>query len=77
MAKWFCILCFAMKGAAIFDWTVLLCGHLVCIKCFKKNADFLKTMRTCHCGATFPERAYEYRDANSQLRGKAAAGEIS
>ena len=69
MAKWVCILCFEMKGAAIFDWTVLLCGHLVCIKCFKKNADFLKTMRTCHCGATFltfPESVRLYRDAYSQ-----------
>ena len=55
MAKCVFILCFEMKGAAIFDWTVSLCGHLVCIKCFKKNADFLKTMRACHFGATFPE----------------------
>ena len=57
LAKWVCIFCFEMKGAPIFDGTVLCCDHLVCIKCFKKNADFLKTMCTCHCGATFPESA--------------------
>ena len=38
MAKWICIFCFEMKGAAMFDWTVLRCNHLICIKCFKKNA---------------------------------------
>ena len=76
MAKWVCILCFEMKGAAIFDWTVLLCGHLVCIKRFKKNADFLKTMKTCHCGATFPGSAYDYIVTHTHS-GKAAAGEIS
>ena len=53
IAKWVCIFCFEMKGTAIFDWTVLRCDHLACIKCFKKNVDFLKTMRSCHCGATF------------------------
>ena len=53
MAKWVCIFCFEMKGAAIFDWTTLRCDHLACIKCFKKNVDVLKTMRSCHCGATF------------------------
>ena len=66
MAKWVCIFCFEMKGAAIFDWTVLLCDHLVCIKCFKKNADFLKTMHTCHCGTMFPESAYKYIVTNTQ-----------
>ena len=29
MAKWICILCFEMKGAATFDWTVLRCELLV------------------------------------------------
>ena len=43
MVKWVCIFCFEMKGATIFDWTVLRCDHLVCTKCFKKNIDFLKT----------------------------------
>ena len=43
MAKWVCIFCFEMKGAAIFDWTVLRCDHHVCIKWFKKNVDFLRT----------------------------------
>ena len=42
MAKLVCIFCFKMKGAAMFDWTVLRCNHLICIKCFKKNADFFK-----------------------------------
>ena len=72
MAKWVCIFCFEM----IFDWTVLRCDHLLCIKCFKKNADFLKTMRTCHCGATFSEIAYEYIVTNTHS-GKVAAGAIS
>ena len=76
MAKWVCIFCFEMKGAAIFEWTVVRCDHLVCIKCFKKNADFLKTMRTYHCGATFPESAYEYIVTNIRS-GKVAAGQMS
>ena len=42
MAKWVCIFCFEMKGAAMFDWTVLRCNHLICIKCFKKHAEFFK-----------------------------------
>ena len=66
MAKWVCIFCFEMKGAAIFDWTVLGCDHLECFKCFKKIADFLKTMRTCHCGASFPESTQEYIVMNTQ-----------
>ena len=76
MAKWICIFCFEMKGAAMFVWTVLRCNHLICIKCFKKNADFLKTMRSCHCGATFTESAYEYIVTYTHS-GKVAAEEIS
>ena len=53
MAKWVCIFCFEMKGAAIFDWTVLRCDHLVCIKCFKKNVDFLKTSAIVTVGQLF------------------------
>ena len=52
MAKWVCIFCFEMKGAAIFDWTVLRCDHLVCIKCFKKN-NFLKTNTIVTVGQRF------------------------
>ena len=37
IAKWICIFCFEMKGAAVFDWTVLRCDHLVCMDCLKKN----------------------------------------
>ena len=58
IAKWICIFCFKMKGAAVFDWTVLRCDHLVCMDCFKKNNDFRKTMR--HWGATFLESAHDY-----------------
>ena len=76
MAKWICIFCFEMKGAAMFDWTVLRCNHLICIKCFEKHADFLKTMRSCHYGATFPESAYEYIVTNTHS-GKVAAEEMS
>ena len=76
LAKWVCIFCFEMKDAAMFDWTVLRYNHLICIKCFKKNADFLKTMRSCHCGATFPESAYEYIVTYTHS-GKVAAEEIS
>ena len=50
--------CFKMKGAAVFDWTVLRCDHLVCMDCLKKNNDFRKTMR--HWGATFLESAHDY-----------------
>lgn len=60
IAKWICIFCFKMKGAAVFDWTVLHCDHLVCMDCFKKKKDFLKTMRSCHCGPRFLESAYDY-----------------
>ena len=53
MVKWVCIFCFEMKGATIFDWTVLRCDHLVCIKCFKKNVDFLKTSAIVTVGQLF------------------------
>ena len=53
MAKWVCIFCFEMKRAAIFDWTVLHCDNLVCIKCFKKNIDFLKTRTIVTVGQLF------------------------
>ena len=76
LAKWICIFCFEMKGAAMFDWIVLRCNHLICIKCFKKHADFLKTMRSRHCGATFSESAYEYIVTNTHS-GKVAAEEMS
>ena len=62
MAKWICIFCFEMKGAAMFDWTVLRCNHLICIK--------------CHCGATFPGSAYEYIVTYTHS-GKVAAEEMS
>ena len=75
MAKWICISCFEMTGPVVFDWTVLRCDHLVCIKCFKKNTDFPKTMRTCQCGATFPENAYDYIVMHTHTR-KMAAREI-
>ena len=57
MAKWICISCFEMMGPVVFDWTVLQCDRLVCIKCFKKNTEFLKTMRTCQSGATFVKQS--------------------
>ena len=76
MAKWVSIFCFEMKGAAMFDWTVLHCDHLICIRCFKEHADFLKTMRSCLCGATFPESTYEYIVTYTHS-GKVAAEEIS
>ena len=76
MAKWVCIFCFEMKGAAMFDWTVLRYDHLICIKYFKEHADLLKTMRSCHCGATFPENAYKYIVTYTHS-GKVAAEEIS
>ena len=75
MAKWICIFCFEMKGSLVFEWTVLRFDHLVCIKCFKNNTDFLKTMRTCQCGATFPESACAYIVMHTHTR-KMAAGEI-
>lgn len=59
IAKWICIFYFKMKGAAVFEWTVLRCDHLVCMECFKKNKDFPKTIRSCQCGVTFPESAYK------------------
>ena len=37
MAKWICIFCFEMKGSVVFDWTVLRCDHLVCIKCQEEH----------------------------------------
>ena len=76
IAKWVCIFCFEMKGGAKFDWTVLRCDHLVCIRCFKEHAEVLKTMRSCHCGATFPESAYDYIVTNTHS-GKVAAEEMS
>ena len=69
MAKWICIFCFEMKGPAVFDC------RLVCIKCFKNNTDFFRTMPTCQCGATFPESSYNYIVTHTHT-GKMAAGEI-
>ena len=43
IAKYIGVFCFQMKGAAVFDKTVLRCNHIVGIECFKK----LKAMRSC------------------------------
>ena len=67
IAKNIGIFCFQMKGAAVFDQTVLRCNHIVCIdcSCFKKNKDILKAMRSCPCGATFlRERIWLYSNAH-------------
>ena len=65
MAKWICIFCFEMKGAAMFDRTVLRCNHFICIKCFKKRADFLNTMRSSTAGQRFPRARMS---TSSQIR---------
>ena len=75
IAKWICIFCFTMKGAAVFDWTVLRCDHLVCMDCFKKNKDFLKTMGTCHCGPRFLESAYDYVVTHTHTSKMAVGGD--
>ena len=65
IAKYIGTFCFQMKGAAVFDWTVLRCNHLLFIDCFKKNKDILKAMRSCQCGASFPrERIWLYSNAH-------------
>ena len=49
IAKWICIFCFKMKGAAVFDWTVLRCDHLVCMDCFKDCFGVLVFLRFFVC----------------------------
>ena len=61
IAKWICIFCFKMKGAAVFDWTVLRCDHLVSMDCFKKNKDFLKNHEKVSLRTTFSRKCIRLR----------------
>lgn len=43
----------AVKGsvrAAVTDWVVLKCDHIICINCVFKHQEKLKEMKECGCG---------------------------
>jgi len=60
IAKWICIFCFEERDSVTFDWAVLRCDHLVCLRCFRQRAEELKTLFQRPCGCRFPESAYHY-----------------
>ena len=60
LARWICIFCFQCKSATYFDWMTLPCDHLICLDCFRRKKEFLKTMHECGCGAQFSVSAYDW-----------------
>ena len=64
LARWVCVKCYKMKASVVYDWAVLPCDHLICIECFLKYSEELKTMFSCGCGAQFTQSAYEHLVTN-------------